>query len=763
MAYTKVLRWILLGGLSLVFFIPFIIADGQGWFPNLFFPYITGKNFAFRLLIEALFGVYVLLALREPKYRPTASNILWAVGVFVAWLGIATLLAVDPVKSFWSNFERMEGYITLLHLGVYFLLAGVVVTTERWWDRFFQIAIAAGVWQAVYSLCQLLNLFGLKPSSQSGARLDGTFGNAAYLGVYMLFVVFIILLLLVRQRRSVMAQVLYGVSLVLCSSALFFTQTRGALLGLVGGLIISALFVAWRARERQWKTLRTVSFWGLGAVAILIVAFLAFRHTAFVQQSETLSRVASISLSDRTTISRFYIWHMAWQGFVDSPKAAVVGWGQENFSYVFNKYYIPQMYDQEQWFDRAHNQFLDWLIAGGAPAFVLYICFFLFVVVAVMRSDLEAPEQAVLIGLLAAYAFNNLFVFDDLMSSVWFFTLLALAYGLSRREVHGRIFLSKPMSEHGVAIAAPIIIVIVGVGMWALNAPGIAKAKNLITAITTVVPVTDGAGNISGAAKDPQKNLADFKTVLGPMVWPGTPLGTQEVTEQLMQFSSGQAGSSNIDPSVVKDTFDLAVAQGTAMNQERKNDARLELFMGVLYGTHGQYSEAKKWLDQAQTHSPQKQQIMFQTGIYALNAGDMQTALAQFKKAYDEEQNSSDARIFYAIGLYYAGQLQAGDTLLLTGPKSQGFGTVYMYDQRLMQVYTNLKMNDRIIAIWKDRVAKNPKDAQLYIGLATAYYTVSKDVPSTIEALQQAIAADPNLASQWQPIIQQLQSGAIKP
>jgi tetratricopeptide (TPR) repeat protein len=141
----------------------------------------------------------------------------------------------------------------------------------------------------------------------------------------------------------------------------------------------------------------------------------------------------------------------------------------------------------------------------------------------------------------------------------------------------------------------------------------------------------------------------------------------------------------------------------------------------------------------------------------------MQTALAQFKKAYDEEQNSSDARIFYAIGLYYAGQLQAGDALLLTGPKSQGFGTVYVYDQRLMQVYANLKMNDRIIAIWKDRVAKNPKDAQLYIGLATAYYTVSKDVPNTIVALQQAIATDPNLAAQWQPIIQQLQSGAIKP
>jgi hypothetical protein len=236
------------------------------------------------------------------------------------------------------------------------------------------------------------------------------------------------------------------------------------------------------------------------------------------------------------------------------------------------------------------------------------------------------------------------------------------------------------MSEHGIAIAAPIVIVLVGVGIWTLNAPGIAKAKNLITAITSVVPVSDGAGHIVGAPKDPKQNLADFKVVLGPNVWPGTQLGTQEVTEQLMQFSSAQTSNSNVDPAVQKDIFDLAVQQGTAINAQRKNDARLELFMGVLYGAHGQYQETKKWLDQALSHSPQKQQIMMQEGIYALNANDMQTALGSFKKAFEEEPNYGDARILYAAGLYYAGKQQDADNLLLTGPKEQGFGTVFVYD-----------------------------------------------------------------------------------
>jgi hypothetical protein len=125
MLYTKILRSALFAGLCAIFFVPFIIADGS-WFPNMFFPFITGKNFAFRILVEVLLGMYILLALREPKYRPKSSYILYALGAFVLWIGLATAMSVDPIKSFWSNFERMEGYATMLHLFVYFLLVSAM-------------------------------------------------------------------------------------------------------------------------------------------------------------------------------------------------------------------------------------------------------------------------------------------------------------------------------------------------------------------------------------------------------------------------------------------------------------------------------------------------------------------------------------------------------------------------------------------------------------------------------------------------------------
>ena len=354
MNYTAWLKWALLIGLSLVFFIPFIVADGS-FVPNMFFPFITGKNFVFRILVELLFGAYVLLALREPKYRPRTSLVLWSFGAFVLWMAVATGLSVDPLKSFWSNLERMEGYITVLHLFLYFVMVGSVVGAANWWQRFFQVSVAAASLQALYALGQLLHIDGLAPSSQSGGRLDGTFGNAAYLGIFMLFNTFITLYLLVHNRRSSVAQAVYGVALVLEVVALYFTQTRSAFLGLLGGLVVAALYIVWKGRGGQWKSLRRIATYGLGAIVLLVALFLAFKNTSFVRQNSALSRFASISLTDSGTQARFQIWNMALHGFVQSPKTIATGWGQENFSFVFNKYYTPQMYAQEQWFDRAHN------------------------------------------------------------------------------------------------------------------------------------------------------------------------------------------------------------------------------------------------------------------------------------------------------------------------------------------------------------------------------------------------------------------------
>ncbi|MBY0293960.1 O-antigen ligase family protein, partial [Patescibacteria group bacterium] len=726
MSYTRFLRWTLLIGSALLFFIPFIIADGGSGYQtgnnlyiplaNMFFPFITGKNFAFRIIVELLAGAYILLALREPKYRPRASMLMWAFGAFVGWGGIATFVSVDPIKSFWSNFERMEGYITILHLFVYFVIVGAVVEAEKWWNRLFQFSIASGALMGIYSLLQSLNFFPI--SSQSGSRADGTFGNATYLAVFMLFNLFITLFMLVRQRHSTSAQVLYGIAIVLQFAGLYFTQTRGAFLGLFGGLVIAAIYIAWQGRGQEWRTLRRVSYWALGVIAVLVIAFLALRTSPVIRDSsDTLSRIASISLEDPTTIARFQIWHMAWQGFTDSPKTIALGWGQENFSYVFNQYYEPQMYNQEQWFDRAHNQFLDWLIAGGLPAFLLYVSFFLLAIWMIWRSELAVPEQAILFGLLAAYGFNNLTVFNDTMSSVYFFFILAFIHAHSKKLPPRWMSWTRPLGDNAIAIAAPIVVIATLFVVWTVNVPGIARAQGLLKALVPQVLVPNGNGGYTTQEKTSAQALVDFKAALANDVWPGTGLGKQEAVEQLLQYASGMAPSTSVDPSVKQDTFNLAQTSVAELMAQRKNDARLEVFTGAFLDAYGQYAAAQQVLTQAIAHSPNKQQIMFEMGISYLNVGDIQKSLAILKTAFDLAPGYKDARIFYAAALIKAGDQKAADALL-----TEGFGSVIVDDNRLLQIYTQQKMYDRVIATWQMRTKNDTQNLQYQVGLAAAYY-----------------------------------------
>ncbi len=735
MNYTMYLRWGVITGLFATLFIPFIVADGT-LISSLFFPYITGKNFVFRIIVEIVLALYLILAIRDPKYRPRASWLMWASLAFVVWMALATMLAADPTKSFWSNFERMEGYVGLMHLFVYFIIMGAVLTAEDLWNRFFNTSIGISMVMGVYALLQGLQLFGLHPSSQSGARADTSFGNATYLAVYMLFNIFITLFMLARrQKLSMTMQTVYGLALVLQFAGLYLTETRGAFLGVIGGLMIAMIWIAWRARGHEWTGLRRWAIGGIAAIVVLIGAFFALRQAGLLPQSGTLGRLASISPSDLTTMSRFkYIWPTAVAGAAERP---LVGWGQENFSYVFNAHYQPGMWNQEQWFDRAHNQFLDWMIAGGFPAFLLYIAFFALTAWAIIRSrDLTVPQQAALLGLLAGYAFNNLFVFDNLTSSIYFFTLLAFAHGLSRQELPSRLWLSRPVGNHGVAIAAPVVLIAVLLGGWALNAPGLARAGTLVKTISYT--------------SDANATLANFKLSLGTTAWPGGALGNQEVVEQLVNFSGNSVAPAQVPNDLKQQYFATSADALKTLMAQRKDDARLELFASGLYAQFGQFAEAVSHGKRALELSPGKQQILFQLGLAYLNAGDKVSALASFKQAYDEAPENTQALIYYAMGQYYAGDKAGGDKLL-----TDTFGSPVVDNDQLLQAYGNLKMYDRIIAIWKMRVAANPKDFNINLGLASALYA-SGDKAATIAQLKAMQQLDPAKAGQLQTLIDQL-------
>lgn len=414
--------YVLKGGIMLTLFLPLLVPQ------NLFFPFITGKNFLFRAGIEILFALWIFLMLRDKKWIPRKSLILFFVSLTVLILSLSTIFGADPSRSFWSNYERMEGLVGHLHLLLYFLILVSVFKTDADWRAFFHVSFLANIFVAFYALLQLAGKVAIH---QGSTRIDATLGNATYMAVYLLFHLFFLIYFFLKTKSAIWRSA-YAVLFALDAFLLYETATRGAILGFLGGLLLFAVILGFRSQKKIYKLSAAAL---VASVFILIGSFYFIKDASWVQQNPVLGRFAALSLSEQTTQSRLIIWQMAIEGWKERP---ILGWGLENFNLVFNKYYDPRLWPQESWFDRAHNVVFDYLISGGILGLLSYLGIFFAAFYYLLRLVFSKKENAyaatAFIGLLGGYFFQNLFVFDQLTSYILFFGFLAYIHYLYLNE-----------------------------------------------------------------------------------------------------------------------------------------------------------------------------------------------------------------------------------------------------------------------------------------------------------------------------------------
>ena len=119
------------------------------------FPYTTGKAFAFRLAISLLFILWSALALRCPRYRPARTPILVALSAVVVLWALAAAFSPNPSRAFWSNFEKMDGFVTLLHLYLLYVMASSVFQSKRHWHAFISVLIATSSLVCVHAVFEI--------------------------------------------------------------------------------------------------------------------------------------------------------------------------------------------------------------------------------------------------------------------------------------------------------------------------------------------------------------------------------------------------------------------------------------------------------------------------------------------------------------------------------------------------------------------------------------------------------------------------------
>ncbi len=739
MQLRDTLRFVILACVFLTPFLALIVSE------TMFFPFITGKNFVFRILVEIALGAWILLATIDAQYRPRKSVILMSAGVFLGIIALADFMGVNPYRSFWSNYERMEGLVTHAHLFLYFIIAGTVLETERLWNWFLRTSLAGSTLVAIHGIAQVL---GKAEIHQSDFRIDASLGNATYLAIYALFHLALAFFLWVREREKNPYRWIYLVIAAANLVVLYYTQTRGAILGLIGGAALAFFLVAIFGEKEHIK-LRRVA-WGSIAALVLLVGSFALWHDSLykplVAKSYTLQRMATISLTDLTTSSRFTIWGMSWEGFKERP---ILGWGQDNFIYVFSKYYDPKMWSQEPWFDRSHDVFFDWLIAGGALGLLSYLALFgsaIWTIWTVGKRRLSVVERAILTGMLAGYFLHNVFVFDNLTSYLLFFGVLAYLHSLAVEDHgeagdhHANDPKEKGKKKHkkeewesqDLAIACVVAIVLVGSLLYYVNFRNIDANRELIAALQK--PISAGPNN--------QPVIALEAVIAKPL------FGRSEAREQLGNLAF-QAMDPRVDQKLKDQVFALAEANLKDEVAHDPENLRYVSFLASLYSRFGRYAEAEAQYKRGLELSPNRQALLLEMGAMYLTTGHIPEAEAAFKKAY-ELKAYQDGRIFYGIVLIYEGRIDEAENVL--APLK---GTPTEFDSRIINAYGVSKHFDKVIMLINEKIARGEATGRDYFSLGGAYAELKQDAKAK-EAVQKGIAVDPSLKDQGEAYLKGL-------
>lgn len=618
---TKAIQNILIGLIFASLLVPFIV------FNSLYFPYIVGKALLFRAIVLLSLILWGILIYKDKSFVPSKNGICLS---FLALTGIyliSAFLGEDIRESIFNNFERMDGWITFAFLFAFFFITVSVMKVKENWNKLFFT-------QIISSLVLFLIASGKIFDLGINVRIDGTLGNPIYLAIILLFSLFFAFYLLF-ENYSKNIKYFLGVSIFINSVGVFMTGTRGAMLGIFVALVL--VFI-----------LFLIKFWKIAKVrnsiliffVILILAptlLFVFKDTNFVKSNGTLNRLTQINIVEGTGYARFINWGIALESVKERP---IFGWGHGGYMYAFDKHYDPRMFEQEPFFDRAHNIVLDTLIHGGILALLAYFSLLGFAVYYLFKNrELKIEQKFIFLGLLVSYFVQNLFVFDNITSYILFVYVLAFSiYYLPNRDIKfeiGKLFL-------------PIFIIIsIPTFLYTIYFPWTSNT-NLLKSIQFFNKDSNGQVVLmyKNGVKDNhlflKKALTNNFTGINEIVFAST-----QSSDQLFRVQTDNT-------EIKQDINNYANYLLEQVENELKNypnSSRTKYLAGSFYARIGNLERAEKLLEEAVNISPNRQLYLSMLSAIKGALKKEQEQIEILQKIYELEKTNDKAWIDYVVNL----------------------------------------------------------------------------------------------------------------
>lgn len=526
------------------------------------------------------------------------------------------------------------------------------------------------------------------------------------------------------------------------------TQTRGAIVGLVAGLFVLAVAGILTIKNKSARLAFGVFLALLIAIPFLIFEF---RNSSLVQNNGTLNRLATISTKDITTESRLATWDASWLGWKESAKTFLIGYGPENYYYVFNKYFPTEIYKDngsQIWFDRAHNIVFDIGVTTGIIGLYSYLLILVLATFALAKyylKDRAISSSWLLIALLVAYFVQNFFVFDTLNTEILFYSLIGFVVFLASDKRFDESEKNSISSTEPNYIYIATLVIILIFGTFAINIRILSANHNIYRAL-----ITD--------KDNPTLAVTDFKKAIS-----GSLTGIFEARQQYSNLATDVAKNKKLSVAQMTDLANSAASELEKSDQEEPLNIRHHMWTAAYYNSMSTVvnSFPQRSIDLLEPNiflSPSRPQLFFEIAQgYAL-LGKLDDAQAYFEYGVDMAPDVIDSRWILMTFYIITGKTDLADAqfqkMLDLGlvPKAADY-------TRVVDAYSRVSEYDKMIEFQLKAINLEPS-AQNYARLA-AIYAKMGETDKAKAATQQAVAISPSFADQAKLFLQEIDNGSL--
>ena len=342
------------------------------------------------------------------RYLLRYPLMLPVMGLVIVYI-LSTIFSVTPSISLLGSYQRLQGaYTTFSYLIIFFSIVANLRKREQI-NRLIATVILASLPVSAYGFLQHYNIDPIPWGGNVQVRIASSMGNSIFVAAYLIMVFPLTVGRIIESFRDILKsdeatdtgirtvkQIVRGTIYVILAGlqliAIYWSYSRGPLLGLLAGMyfLLLLLTIYW---QKRWATFLVVGLAVVGAIG-LAVFNMENGPLEALRTSPAIGRFGNLlNPESNSALVRQYIWEgtVKLVGIHDPlqfPDGStdrfnilrpLIGYGPESMYVAYNQFYQPELGQVEKRNaspDRSHNETWDSIVTTGNLGLLVYLSIF---------------------------------------------------------------------------------------------------------------------------------------------------------------------------------------------------------------------------------------------------------------------------------------------------------------------------------------------------------------------------------------------------